>query len=62
LLAFILVIAGFLFRIFRQNRQIKSLNAELLNSKQKIEAQMDELEMRNDELKNFAYVASYDLQ
>lgn len=62
LLVFMLVIAAFLFRIFRQNQKIKLLNEELLNSKQKIEAQMDELEMRNGELKNFAYVASHDLQ
>jgi len=62
LLAFMLVIAAFLLRIFRQNKQIKLLNGELLNSKQKIEAQMDELELRNGELKNFAYVASHDLQ
>jgi len=62
LFVFLLLIAIFLIRIFTQNKKIKLLNDELHNSKQKIEAQMDLLEVRNEELKNFAYVASHDLK
>jgi len=62
LFGFLIIIAAFLLRIFKQNKVVKLLNEELLNSKQKIELQMDELELRNEELKNFAYVASHDLK
>lgn len=62
LVLFFLLLSGLLVRLWRQSNKIQSLNLNLKASNALTEEQLKQLEQRNVELKQFAYLASHDLK
>ncbi len=60
--AFFSLLFSLMYRLYKQKSEISSLNLSLTHSKKQIEHQVDILEQRNEELKQYAYVASHDLK